>query len=68
MKPKLFDQLVEKYSKSTEQTYYYWAKNYILFHNKKYPKDIGKIEIEEFLTHLVVKELNKDIIKSLLDF
>jgi len=57
VKPKLLDILVEKirlkhYSKSTEQTYYYWAKSYILFYNKKHPKDIGKVEIEQFLTHL----------------
>jgi len=61
MKPKLLDILVDKirlkhYSKSTEQTYYYWAKNYILFHNKKHPKDMGKVEIEQFLTHLAVEK------------
>ncbi|MEA3554850.1 MAG: integron integrase, partial [Campylobacterota bacterium] len=27
---------------------------YILFHNKKHPKLMGKIEIEQFLTHLAV--------------
>jgi len=61
MKPKLLDILVAKirlkhYSKSTEQTYYYWAKSYILFHNKRHPKDMGKIEIEKFLTHLAVEK------------
>jgi integron integrase len=61
MKPKLLDVLVEKirvkhYSKSTEQTYHYWSKCYILFHNKKHPKDMGKIEIEEFLTHLAIEK------------
>ncbi|MEA3354768.1 MAG: integron integrase [Campylobacterota bacterium] len=61
MKPRLLDQLVEKirlkhYSKSTEQTYYYWAKSYILFHNKRHPNDMGKIEIEQFLTHLAVEK------------
>ena len=61
MKPKLLDLLVEKtrlkhYSKSTEQTYTYWSKSYILFHNKKHPKDMGKIEIEAFLTHLAVEK------------
>lgn len=61
MKPKLLDILIEKirvkhYSKSTEHTYHYWAKNYILFHNKKHPKDMGKIEIEQFLTYLAVEK------------
>ncbi len=61
MKPKLLDILVDKirvkhYSKSTEQTYYYWCKNYILFHGKKHPKDMGKVEIEAFLTYLAVEK------------
>ncbi len=43
------------YSISTEKTYVHWAKRYILFHNKRHPKDMGKIEIEQFLTHLATK-------------
>jgi integron integrase len=31
-----------------------WVKSYILYHNKRHPKDMGKIEIEQFLTHLAV--------------
>ena len=58
---KLLDILVDKirmkhYSKSTENTYYYWNKSYILFHNKKHPKDMGKEEIESFLTYLAVEK------------
>ena len=58
-KPKLLEQIsirvCEKhYSRSTEKTYRYWAKKYIFFHNKKHPKDMGKEEIEAFLSHLVV--------------
>ena len=54
MKPKLLDILVDKirmkhYSKSTEQTYLYWCRSYILYHNKKHPKDMSKDEIEAFL-------------------
>jgi integron integrase len=61
MKAKLLDVLIEKirvkhYSKSTEQTYHYWSKCYILFHNKKHPKNMGKIEIEQFLTHLAIEK------------
>jgi integron integrase len=61
LQPKLLDILVDKirtkhYSKSTEQVYHYWCKNYILYHNKKHPKDMGKIEIEQFLTHLAVQK------------
>ena len=58
---KLLDLLREKiifkgYSRSTEKTYVYWNKSYILFHNKKHPIDMSKIEIEEYLTHLAVSK------------
>jgi len=42
------------YSLRTEQVYLGWTKRYILYHNKKHPKDMDKIEIEQFLTHLAV--------------
>ena len=45
---------VKHYSISTEKTYIHWNKRYILFHNKKHPKDMGKTEIEQFLTHLAI--------------
>ena len=61
MKARLLDILVDKirlkhYSKSTEQTYYYWCKNYILYHKKKHPKEMGKDEIEAYLTYLAVEK------------
>ena len=51
IKKKLLDILVERirfkhYSRSTEETYRYWCKDYILYHNKKHPKEMGKDEIE----------------------
>ncbi len=45
---------VKHYSISTERTYLFWVKSYILFHNKKHPKDMSKAEIEQFLTYLAV--------------
>ena len=45
---------VRHYSISTERIYLYWVKEYILYHNKKHPKDMGKIEIEQYLTYLAV--------------
>ncbi len=36
---------VKHYSISTERTYLFWVKNYILFHNKRHPKDMSKAEI-----------------------
>ena len=43
------------YSLSTEKTYIHWIKQYIFFHNKKHPIDMGKEEIEEYLTSLAIK-------------
>lgn len=57
MAKKLLDILRDKirfkhYSIRTEQVYIHWVKRYILFHNKKHPKEMGKVEIEQFLTNL----------------
>jgi Phage integrase, N-terminal SAM-like domain len=40
----------------TEESYVQWIHCYILFHNKRYPKDIAEPEVEAFLTHLVADE------------
>jgi integron integrase len=47
---------LKHYSIKTENVYIYWSKKYILFHNKQHPKDMGKKEIEVFLTHLAKVE------------
>ncbi len=46
---------MKHYSYRTEQVYVGWIKRYILYHNKKHPKDMGKIEIEQFLKFLAVE-------------
>ena len=43
---------VKHYSYATEKGYVSWIKRYILFHNKKHPIQMGKPEIEQFLTYL----------------
>jgi integron integrase len=43
---------VKHYSLRTEKTYVDWIKRYILFHNKRHPKDMGGEEIQAFITHL----------------
>ncbi|WP_457596998.1 integron integrase [Hydrogenimonas sp.] len=58
---KLLDQLRDKiitkgYSRATEKTYVHWNKAFILFHNKRHPADMGKEEIETFLTYLAVEK------------
>jgi len=40
------------YSIRTEQTYVSWIKRYILYHHMRHPREMGKNEIEAFLTHL----------------
>lgn len=59
MKKKLLDRVRDKirfkhYSISTEKTYLFWIKHYIFFHNRRHPLDLGKKEIEDFLTFLAV--------------
>jgi len=59
--PKLLDRVRETlrrkhYSYRTEQAYVNWIRRFVLFHNKRHPKDMGVPEIEAFLTHLAVEE------------
>lgn len=61
MKKKLLDIMRDKirfkhYSYSTERTYIHWVKQYIFFHNKKHPSQLGKYKIEEYLTFLATKK------------
>ncbi len=62
-KPKLLDQVrnlmrVRHLSHKTERAYVGYIREYILFHGKKHPKDLGVDAIREYLTHLaVVKKL-----------
>jgi integron integrase len=58
---KLLDQLrdalrIKHYFYRTEQTYVDWAHRFIVFHDKRHPKDMGTPEIEAFLTHLAVQQ------------
>jgi integron integrase len=55
--PKLLDQLRERiryrhYSLRTEQAYVHWVKRFIFFHDKRHPREMGRLEVEAFLSHL----------------
>ncbi|MAD40999.1 MAG: integrase [Arcobacter sp.] len=51
------DKIIFKhYSIKTEKVYLSWIKRYILFHNKRHPKDMGKQEIEQYLTYLAISQ------------
>ena len=57
---KLLDQVrdviqLKHYFYRTEETYVQWIRRYILFHNKRHPLEMGRAEIEAFLTHLAVQ-------------
>ncbi len=54
---KLLDQVrarlrLKHYSLRTEAAYIGWIRRFILFHQKRHPKDMGKREVEAFLSHL----------------
>ena len=56
---KLLDQLrdqirIKQYSPRTEKTYIRWVRAYILFHNKRHPREMGAFEINQFIGHLVI--------------
>lgn len=55
--PKLLDQLRDQiryrhYSIRTEDAYVLWAKRYIYYHDMRHPSEMGKPEIEKFLSYL----------------
>ncbi len=45
---------VRQYSLATEKAYVEWTRRFILFHRKRHPGEMGKEEVEAFLTHLAV--------------
>jgi integron integrase len=44
------------YSRRTEEAYIHWAKQFILFHRKRHPLEMGEIEVGAFLEHLAVNK------------
>lgn len=58
-KPRLLDQVsnaarVRHLALSTEKAYVQWIRRYILFHDKRHPLEMGKVEVSAFLTDLAV--------------
>jgi integron integrase len=56
-KPKLLDHVRDvirrkHFSIRTEQSYVDWIRRFILFHNKRHPRDMAEGEVTQFLTHL----------------
>jgi Phage integrase, N-terminal SAM-like domain len=60
-KPRLLEQMravlrARHYSPRTEECYVQWSRRFILFHHKRHPLELGGAHVEEFLTHLAVRE------------
>lgn len=43
------------YAHSTEKAYVNWIRQYIVFHGKRHPRELGGPEVERFLTHLATR-------------
>ena len=43
------------FSRRTEEAYRFWIRQFIFFHGKQHPCDLGAIEVEGFLNHLAVE-------------
>lgn len=59
--PRLLDRLVaelrtRRYSPRTEEAYLHWFRRFVLFHDRRHPRDLGAPEVTAFLTHLAVHE------------
>ncbi len=64
--PRLMDQVRETlrfyhYAYNTEKSYIEWILRFIRFSGKKHPREMGKFEIERFLSHLAI---NRDVAAS----
>ena len=42
----------KQFSLRTEEAYWVWIRQFIVFHNKQHPRELGKTEVETFLSHL----------------
>jgi hypothetical protein len=53
--PRLLEQVRQRipakhYSYRTEKTYLHWIRRFILFHDRRHPRELGGTEVERFLT------------------
>jgi integron integrase len=59
--PRLLDQVrrvarLKHFSPKTEKSYLYYIKDFILFHNKRHPRDMGVSEIRDYLSYLATEK------------
>ena len=58
--PRLLDQVRNRirtlhYSLRTEESYVHWIKHFIVFNGRRHPREMGRAELEAFLTFLAVE-------------
>lgn len=46
---------LKHYSLRTEDAYLSWVRRFLLFHDRRHPREMGKVEVEAFLTSLAVE-------------
>jgi integron integrase len=44
------------YSPRTEKAYVHWVRRFVLFHQKRHPREMGQTEIRQFLSDLAVRQ------------
>lgn len=59
--PRLLDRVrrvarLKHFSPKTEKSYLYYIKDFILFHNKRHPRDMGVSEIRDYLSYLATEK------------
>jgi integron integrase len=60
-RPRLLDQVrttlrERHYSRRTEEAYVGWIRRFIVFHNKRHPRDMGPTEVSAFVSALAVRD------------
>ena len=58
--PRLLDALRQQirtkhYSLRTEEAYVHWVRSFIHFHQRRHPAELGRVEVEAFLTWLAAE-------------
>jgi hypothetical protein len=59
--PRLMEQVrveirARHYSRRTEDAYIHWIRRFIVFHDRRHPRELGAPEISAFLTWLAVEQ------------
>lgn len=59
--PRLYDRIIEvlgvrHYARRTEEAYLHWIGRFVLFHDRRYSRQLGEDDVNRFLRHLAVKE------------